>query len=120
MRAQEPARSPLDHFASAARAIAYACTSTRAREKDPATYLEIVAALVPKQLDIRRPRGDVSDDELVEAIEQLRGIIREQDKGRQLERARAPDSQLDASREFPRNTRVRARAPWGLTRKSQT
>lgn len=43
------------------------------REKDPATYLRVIAGVLPKEVDItRRPLDELGDDELAELIERLR------------------------------------------------
>lgn len=44
-----------------------ATTVETVRTKDPATYLRVIAAIVPKEMNIKAPLDDVSD-ELLEAL----------------------------------------------------
>jgi hypothetical protein len=45
------------------------------RSADPAAYCKIIAGLMPKELEIKRPMADLSDDELANAIELIRTAI---------------------------------------------
>lgn len=45
------------------------------RAEDPATYMRVVASILPKELEIKRPMSDLSDDELANAIELIRETI---------------------------------------------
>ncbi len=45
---------------------------------DPGRYLTIIASLVPKEIEISRPLGDMSDDALLAAIDALTTAIRAQ------------------------------------------
>lgn len=46
-------------------------------EKDPVGYVRIVASLLPKQVDVKRPLEDMSDEELAETLATIRGLIGE-------------------------------------------
>ena len=48
------------------------------RTSEPATYLKVVAAIVPKEVEITRPLDGVSDDELAQIIETIRSKIPEE------------------------------------------
>lgn len=48
-----------------------------ARESKPADYLRVIASLLPKEVEIKRPLEDMSDDELVNAIELIRASVGE-------------------------------------------
>jgi len=51
----------------------------RVRTEDPATYLRVVASLLPKEVEIsRRVFDDVSEDELAAVIEILREEVRKE------------------------------------------
>ena len=52
-----------------------------AREKDPVRYVQIVAALMPKQVEQTRPLEDVSDDELIAAIAFIRSRLSAESAG---------------------------------------
>lgn len=45
------------------------------RMNDPASYLRLVAQLVPKEIEVKRPLEGLSDDELAEIAEELRSQI---------------------------------------------
>lgn len=45
------------------------------REKDPAKYVQIVAALMPKQVEQTQPLDDFTDEQLLAAIAFLRSRI---------------------------------------------
>lgn len=49
------------------------------RERDPSTYVKVIAQLLPKEVTPTRPLEGMSDDELIEAINilqaQVRGVI---------------------------------------------
>jgi len=45
------------------------------RTDDPATYMRVVAALLPRELEVKRPLADLSDDELANALEFIRAAI---------------------------------------------
>src|SRR6202046_5538586 len=47
----------------------------RTREEKPAEYVKVLASLLPKEVEIKRPLEDMSDDELVNAIELIRASI---------------------------------------------
>jgi hypothetical protein len=44
----------------------------RVREEDPSTYARVVAGILPKEIEIKRPLSDLSEDELLRAIELIR------------------------------------------------
>jgi hypothetical protein len=44
----------------------------RVREEDPATYMRVVASILPRELEIKRPLAELSDDELTRAIDVIR------------------------------------------------
>jgi hypothetical protein len=46
-----------------------------AREKDPVRYVQIVASLMPKQIEQKRPLEDLTDDELIAGIALLRARL---------------------------------------------
>jgi len=46
----------------------------RCRRKDPAAYIRCVVQLMPKELEISRPLGDMSDDELASVLETVRAL----------------------------------------------
>lgn len=46
-----------------------------ARLKDPMGYVRSIAALCPRELDVKRSLEDLSDDELSAALDALRGFI---------------------------------------------
>lgn len=45
------------------------------RENDPATYCRIIASLLPKEVAIQRPLEGLSDDQLLDAIAVLQGMV---------------------------------------------
>lgn len=45
------------------------------RVDDPSTYLRVVAGILPKELEIKQPLGDMSDAELANAIELVRAAL---------------------------------------------
>ena len=65
----------------------------KAREKDPIGYLRAVAALLPKDIAPDKPLDGLSDDELAQIIEAIRGLRvaldRQADAGRRGRRAAA-------------------------------
>lgn len=46
------------------------------REKDPSTYVKVIAQLLPKEVTMTRPLEGMSDDELIDAIAILQSQIR--------------------------------------------
>lgn len=46
------------------------------REKDPSTYVKVIAQLLPREVAPTRPLEGMSDDELIDAIAILQGQIR--------------------------------------------
>lgn len=46
-----------------------------ARTDDPVGYLRVLAGILPKELEIKRPLGELTDDELINAIELIRAAI---------------------------------------------
>ncbi len=51
----------------------------KAREADPVRYLNIVAALVPKEFHIKQPLSGYDDDRLTSAIELILAMRRPED-----------------------------------------
>jgi len=49
----------------------------RAREEDPLGYVRVVASLMPKELEFKRPLEDFEDDELLAMIDALRAQVKE-------------------------------------------
>lgn len=47
----------------------------RTREEEPAAYVKVLASLLPKEVEIKRPLEDLTDDELVNAIELIRASV---------------------------------------------
>ncbi len=47
----------------------------RVRADDPSTYVRVIAGLLPKELEIKRPLADLTDDELVNAVTLIRAAI---------------------------------------------
>jgi hypothetical protein len=45
------------------------------RRDDPSTYMRVVAGILPKELEIRRPLADLTDDELANAVDLIRAAI---------------------------------------------
>ncbi len=46
-----------------------------ARESDPMRYIQVVAALMPKQVEETKPMDDITDAELIAGIAVLRGQL---------------------------------------------
>lgn len=51
------------------------------RQTNPAKYLQIIASLMPKELEIKRPLEEVSDDELAAAYSTLQSLVNGNGKG---------------------------------------
>jgi hypothetical protein len=47
----------------------------RTREEQPAAYLKVVASLMPKELEIKRPLEDLSDDDLIAGVAALQSYL---------------------------------------------
>jgi len=47
----------------------------RCRRKDPAQYLRVIGALMPKELEIKRPLDDITDEQLDAAAATIRAIL---------------------------------------------
>lgn len=45
------------------------------REKEPATYVKVVAGILPKELEIKKPEQGLSDAELDAVIDRVRGEL---------------------------------------------
>ena len=53
-----------------------------AREQKPAEYLKIVAGLLPKELLVQKdPINEMSDEEIADVLETLRGMVAQDGKG---------------------------------------
>jgi hypothetical protein len=53
----------------------------RTREEKPAEYVKVLASLLPKEVEIKRPFEDLSDDELHNAIQLIRASIASDPEG---------------------------------------
>lgn len=53
----------------------------RCRRYHPDVYLRVCASLMPKELEVKKPLDDISDDELLAAIEAVRVIVAARDSG---------------------------------------
>lgn len=51
----------------------------RVRDEEPAQYLRVIAAVMPKQVNIERPLNELSDDELGSLLDVLRTAIAAED-----------------------------------------
>lgn len=47
----------------------------RCREENPGAYIRVLAGLLPKEVELRRPLEEFSDDELDAAIRALRSFL---------------------------------------------
>ena len=47
----------------------------RVREESPATYIKIIASLIPQQVEVVRPFDGVSDEDLVQSIAFIRAQL---------------------------------------------
>ncbi len=45
------------------------------REKSPAQYLKIIASLMPKELEIKRPMEEMTDDDIIAGIAALQRLV---------------------------------------------
>jgi hypothetical protein len=45
------------------------------RLNDPSTYMKVIAGLMPKEVEIKRPLEDLTEDELIGAIELIRAAL---------------------------------------------
>lgn len=45
------------------------------RETQPAQYLKVVASLMPKELEIKRPMEDMTDDDIIAGIAALQRLV---------------------------------------------
>jgi len=52
-------------------------TIARVREDDPAAYLRLCVAIMPKEVEITSPLSELTDDELMDAIELIRAALRD-------------------------------------------
>jgi hypothetical protein len=41
------------------------------REQDPSTYMRVTASILPKELEIKRPENELSDEQLARVIERI-------------------------------------------------
>ena len=51
------------------------------RTASPAQYLKIVASLMPKELEIKRPLEDMTDDDLIAGVAALQSFVNAQGSG---------------------------------------
>lgn len=49
------------------------------REQDPAAYVRAVAALLPKEVELKRPLEDMANDELISALNALTSYLAAQE-----------------------------------------
>lgn len=47
----------------------------RVRDEDPSTYIRVVASMLPKEVEIKRPLAEMSDDELANAVDLIRAAM---------------------------------------------
>ena len=47
----------------------------RVRKDDPSTYLKVVSGLMPKELEVKRPVEEMSDDELAHLLDVARSLV---------------------------------------------
>lgn len=52
-----------------------ATVNARLRETEPATYVQVIASLMPRSLEPNRPREALADDELIGAIDLMRRLL---------------------------------------------
>ena len=52
-----------------------AAVIVRVREESPATYIKIIASLIPQQVELTKPFDDVSDAELEQSIAFIRAQL---------------------------------------------
>jgi hypothetical protein len=50
----------------------------KTREEQPAQYLKVVASLMPKELEIKRPLEDLTDDDLIAGVAALQSLLNAQ------------------------------------------
>ena len=58
-----------------------AAAIVQCREAKPAEYLKVIAALLPREVEVRRPLEELSDDELNAALGAVRAVLAEQGAG---------------------------------------
>jgi hypothetical protein len=46
------------------------------REKDPASYIRAIVSLMPKELEVKRPLEELSDEELASCVAALSAFVR--------------------------------------------
>ena len=51
------------------------------RTDTPAVYIKVIASLMPKELEIKRPLEDLSEDELIASVDALRSYLGSQGAG---------------------------------------
>lgn len=51
------------------------------RVNSPAQYLKVVASLMPKELEIKRPLEELTDDELIAGVAALQSLINAEGAG---------------------------------------
>lgn len=54
---------------------------TRTRLEKPSDYIKIVASLMPKELEIKRPLEDLTDDDLIAGVAALQNYLNTQSTG---------------------------------------
>lgn len=62
----------------------------KAREEKPAEYIKVLASILPKEIEIKRPLEDLTDDELINAIELIRASAAFNPEGAGVRNSEAP------------------------------
>lgn len=50
----------------------------RCRQENPAAYIKAIAALCPKEIELKRPMEDMATEELIAALDALTGYLAQQ------------------------------------------
>jgi hypothetical protein len=61
------------------------------RERDPSSYIRAIVALMPKELEIKRPLEEMSDDELAAGVAALQSFLAAQGAGEGAATAAGPE-----------------------------
>lgn len=62
------------------------------RENNPAAYIKAIAALCPKEIELKRPLEEMADNELIGALSALTSYLASQRSGGGMEDASEPES----------------------------
>lgn len=63
----------------------------RCREEKPEAYIKAIAALCPKEIELRRPLEDMATEELIAALDALTGFLAGQGAGQRDPDAESPE-----------------------------